>query len=54
MDELQELLEALDGNIEREIQTVRMKYEKKRAPIIEAIIAKGGVVPPHLRLTSTK
>ncbi|KAJ3417609.1 Serine/threonine-protein kinase 4 [Chytridiales sp. JEL 0842] len=47
-EEMQELLAALDANMDRELQACRLKYERKRAPIIEAILAKGGSVPPHL------
>ena len=37
IDELNELLAALEANMEREISQCKEKYEKKRAPIVEAI-----------------
>ncbi|KAJ3116006.1 hypothetical protein HDU96_010654 [Phlyctochytrium bullatum] len=45
VDDLKRILAELEVNMEREIQATKAKYEIKKAPIIEAILAKGGVVP---------
>ncbi|KAJ3076053.1 Serine/threonine-protein kinase 4, partial [Quaeritorhiza haematococci] len=42
VDELQELLAALDRNMERELAATRAKFEKRRAPVLEAIAGKKG------------
>jgi hypothetical protein len=40
VEELNEMLKALESNMEMELQQIRLKYDRKRAPIIAAINAK--------------
>ncbi|KAJ3105217.1 Serine/threonine-protein kinase 4 [Phlyctochytrium planicorne] len=44
IEDLKVLLAELEANMEKEIQATKLKYEIKKAPIIEAIVAKGGAV----------
>ncbi|KAJ3170915.1 hypothetical protein HK101_011284 [Irineochytrium annulatum] len=45
VDDLRELLGELEANMEREIQATRLRYEIRKAPILDAILAKGGRLP---------
>ncbi|KAJ3218689.1 Serine/threonine-protein kinase 3 [Dinochytrium kinnereticum] len=45
LEDLRELLTELEANMEREIQATKLKYDIKKAPIIEAIASKGGTLP---------
>jgi hypothetical protein len=38
--ELDDLLEELELNMERELMQIKLKYESKRAPILKALIKK--------------
>jgi hypothetical protein len=40
LSELNEMLQALESNMEKEINQIKMKYEKKKAPILDAIHTK--------------
>lgn len=44
LENLQELLQLVELNMEKELQATRVKYERKRAPILEAIEAKKLVI----------
>ncbi|KAJ3129039.1 Serine/threonine-protein kinase 4 [Irineochytrium annulatum] len=45
VDDLRELLGELEANMEWEIQATRLRYEIRKAPILDAIVAKGGRWP---------
>ncbi|KNC96149.1 STE/STE20/MST protein kinase [Spizellomyces punctatus DAOM BR117] len=40
LESLQELLDLVETNMEKELEATRLKYEKKRGPILDAINAK--------------
>ncbi|KAJ3332780.1 hypothetical protein HDU76_013107 [Blyttiomyces sp. JEL0837] len=44
-DKLQQLLRDLEVKMEQEIQETRLRYEKTKDPVVQAILAKGGTVP---------
>ena len=45
MSELRNVFLKLEENMEREISETVLRYRRKKAPIVEAIIAKGGQIP---------
>jgi aryl-alcohol dehydrogenase-like predicted oxidoreductase len=44
VEELNEILQALEVNMEKEISQIKQRFDQKRLPIIEAIRSKKGVV----------